>query len=133
MVHNAEEDTGPKWSSSNDSRITRVGRFLRKTRLDELPQLINALKGDISFVGPRPIRKHFADRLAEKFPYYRLRFMVRPGISGWAQVNGDYAGSEEGQLEKLEYELFYIQNQSIFLDLYVLLKTIQTVIFRPGE
>jgi len=133
MVHNAEEDTGPKWSSSNDSRITRVGRFLRKTRLDELPQLINVVKGDISFVGPRPIRKHFADLLAEKFPYYRLRFMVRPGISGWAQVNGDYAGSEEGQLEKLEYELFYIQNQSIFLDLYVLLKTIQTVIFRPGE
>jgi lipopolysaccharide/colanic/teichoic acid biosynthesis glycosyltransferase len=84
-------------------------------------------------VGPRPIRKHFADRMAEKFPFYRLRFSVKPGMTGWAQVNGDYAGSEEGQLEKLEYELFYIQNQSTFLDLLILLKTVQTVIFRPGE
>ena len=133
MVDEAEKETGPKWSSADDPRITRVGRFLRKTRLDELPQLINVLKGHISMVGPRPIRKHFADRLAEKFPFYRLRFSVKPGITGWAQVNGDYAGSDEGQLEKLEYELFYIQNQSIFLDLFILLKTVQTVIFRPGE
>lgn len=133
MVDEAEKETGPKWSSSDDPRITGVGRFLRKTRFDELPQLINVLKGDISMVGPRPIRKHFANRLAEKFPFYRIRFSVKPGITGWAQVNGDYAGSDEGQLEKLEYELFYIQNQSIFLDLFILLKTVQTVIFRPGE
>ena len=133
MVDEAEKETGPKWSSSDDPRITGVGRFLRKTRLDEIPQLINILRGEMSLVGPRPIRKHFADRLAEKFPFYRLRFSVKPGITGWAQVNGDYAGSDEGQLEKLEYELFYIQNQSIFLDLFILLKTVQTVIFRPGE
>ena len=133
MVDGAEKETGPKWSSSDDPRITDVGRFLRKTRLDELPQLINVLKGYISMVGPRPIRKHFADRMSKKFPFYRLRFSVKPGITGWAQVNGDYAGSDDGQLEKLEYELFYIQNQSIFLDLFILLKTVQTVIFRPGE
>jgi len=133
MKDEAEKETGPKWSSPDDPRITGVGRFLRKTRLDELPQLINVLKGNISIVGPRPIRKHFADRLAAKFPFYRLRFSVKPGITGWAQVNGDYAGSDEGQLEKLEYELFYIQHQSIFLDLFILLKTVQTVIFRPGE
>ena len=133
MVDEAEKETGPKWSSSDDPRITGVGRFLRKTRLDELPQLINVLKGHISMVGPRPIRRYFADRMAEKFPFYRLRFSVKPGITGWAQVQGDYAGSDEGQLEKLEYELFYIQNQSIFLDLFILLKTVQTVIFRPGE
>jgi len=133
MVDEAEKETGPKWSSSDDPRITGVGRFLRKTRLDEIPQLINILRGEMNLVGPRPIRRHFADKLAEKFPFYRLRFSVKPGITGWAQVNGDYAGSDEGQLEKLEYELFYIQNQSIFLDLLIILKTIQTVLFRPGE
>jgi len=133
MIDGAEKETGPIWSSSDDTRVTCVGRFLRKTRLDELPQLINVLKGHISMVGPRPIRKHFADRMAEKFPFYRLRFSVKPGITGWAQVNGGYSGSDEGQLEKLEYELFYIQNQSTFLDLLILLKTVQTVIFRPGE
>ena len=133
MVDNAEQGTGPKWSSKNDPRITPLGRFLRKTRLDELPQLLNILKGEMSFVGPRPIRKHFADRLGEIFPFYQVRFVVKPGVTGWAQVNGDYAGSEEGQLDKLEYELFYIQNQTLFLDIYIFLKTIQTILFRRGE
>ncbi len=133
MFVNAEEDTGPVWSSPNDQRITRVGRFLRKSHMDEIPQLINILKGDMSFVGPRPIRQYFAELLGRKYPYYRLRFSVQPGITGWAQVRGDYAGSEQGQLEKLEYEMFYIQNQSMFLDLFIILKTFQTIIFRHGQ
>lgn len=132
MVDDAEKLTGPKWSSKDDPRITNVGKFLRKTRLDELPQLINIISGEMSFVGPRPIRKHFADILAEKFPFYRLRFLVKPGVTGWAQVNGDYAGSDAGQLQKLEYELFYIKNQSFFLDFYTIIKTFRTIIFSRG-
>jgi exopolysaccharide biosynthesis polyprenyl glycosylphosphotransferase len=133
MVQDAEKDCGPRWSSANDPRITTVGKFLRKTRIDELPQLINILKGEMSFVGPRPIRRYFADLLSKEFPFYRLRFTVRPGVTGWAQVKGDYAGSKMGQLRKLEYELFYIQNRSSFFDLFIILKTIQTILFRPGE
>jgi exopolysaccharide biosynthesis polyprenyl glycosylphosphotransferase len=133
MVVDAEKECGPIWSSKCDPRVTKVGRVLRKTRLDEIPQLINVLKGTMSFVGPRPIRKHFADMLAEKIPYYRMRFLAKPGITGWAQVKHDYAGSEEGQTDKLEYDLFYIQNQSLLFDLYIFLKTIQTIIFRPGQ
>jgi len=133
MVRDAEKKSGPKWSSEDDPRITKVGKFLRKTRIDEIPQLINVLKGEMSFVGPRPIRKYFATQLANRFPFYRLRFTVKPGLTGWAQVKGDYAGSIEGQFQKLEYELFYIQNRSMFMDLFIILKTIQTVIFRPGE
>jgi exopolysaccharide biosynthesis polyprenyl glycosylphosphotransferase len=133
MVFDAERECGPVWSSKCDHRVTKIGGVLRKTRLDEIPQLINVLKGDMSFVGPRPIRKHFADMLAKKIPYYRMRFLVKPGITGWAQVKHDYAGSEEGQAEKLEYDLFYIQNQTLLFDLYIFLKTIQTIIFRPGQ
>lgn len=132
MFNNAEELTGPKWATENDGRVTSVGKFLRKTRLDELPQLLNILKGDMSFVGPRPIRKVMADMLAEDFPYYRLRFSVKPGLTGWAQVKGDYAGTREGQYKKLKYDLYYIQNQSIIFDLLILLKTVQTVIFSKG-
>jgi lipopolysaccharide/colanic/teichoic acid biosynthesis glycosyltransferase len=133
MIQDAEKDCGPKWSQEDDIRITKIGKFLRKTRIDEIPQLINILKGEMSFVGPRPIRKHFSDLLSKEFPFYRLRFTVTPGITGWAQVKGDYAGSMEGQLRKLEYELFYIQNRSLFFDLFILLKTVQTILFRPGE
>jgi lipopolysaccharide/colanic/teichoic acid biosynthesis glycosyltransferase len=133
MLDDAERETGPKWSSNKDPRVTKLGRILRKTRIDEIPQLISVLKGDMSIVGPRPIRKHFADILAKDIPFYRLRFLVRPGITGWAQVKHDYAGSKKGQIEKLQYDLFYVQNQSLFLDLYIILKTIQTVLFRYGE
>ena len=132
MVNNAEAITGPKWASEDDPRITRVGKFLRKSRLDELPQFFNVLRGDMSFVGPRPIRKHFADLMAEQVPYYRLRFVVKPGLTGWAQVCGDYAGSEKGQVAKLQYDLFYLRNQSILLDLFILLKTVQTILFKRG-
>lgn len=132
MVQNAEKMTGPVWSSKEDPRITRVGKFLRKSRLDELPQLWNVLKGDMSLVGPRPIRAHFAEKLEREISFYDLRFNVKPGLSGWAQVNHDYAGSEEGQLEKFQYELFYIQNMSFFLDLMVIVKTLQKVFKREG-
>jgi exopolysaccharide biosynthesis polyprenyl glycosylphosphotransferase len=133
MIDNAEKNTGPKWASENDPRITNIGRFLRKSRLDELPQLINVLKGEMSFVGPRPIRKYAADMLAYKIPHYRIRFIVKPGVTGWAQVCGDYGVSIEGQKEKLTYDLFYIQNQSMFFDLFIMLKTAQTLLFRKGH
>ena len=132
MVQNAEAKSGPVWSKGKDPRITRVGRFLRKSRLDELPQFWNILKGDMSFVGPRPIREHFASKLGGKIPFYDLRFSVKPGLSGWAQVNYGYAGSEEGQLEKFQYELFYIQNMSLFMDLLIVIKTFQNVFKGTG-
>jgi exopolysaccharide biosynthesis polyprenyl glycosylphosphotransferase len=133
MINNAEEDTGPKWATGDDPRITKVGKVLRKTRIDELPQLFNVLKGEMSFVGPRPIRKHFADLLTKNTPFYRLRFVVKPGLTGWAQVKGNYADSVEDQQEKLEYDLYYIQNQSLLFDLFIILKTIQTVLFHRGQ
>ena len=132
MVENAEKLTGPQWASENDPRITKIGRFLRKSRLDELPQLFNILRGNMSFVGPRPIRKHFADLISKQVPYYRLRFVMKPGLTGWAQVRGGYSGTEEEQIEKLQYDLFYLRNQSIMLDLLIILKTVQTVLFRKG-
>ncbi|HFD32289.1 MAG TPA: exopolysaccharide biosynthesis polyprenyl glycosylphosphotransferase [Gammaproteobacteria bacterium] len=133
MVKDAELVSGPTWSSEDDPRITRMGKMLRKSRLDELPQLWNVLKGDISFIGPRPIRKHFADQLSMVIPFYELRFSVQPGLSGWAQVNHDYAGSVEGQKQKFEYELFYIQNMSIFLDILTVVKTVKSVFSLQGK
>ena len=106
MVMDAEQESGPKWSGRDDPRVTKLGRIMRKLRFDELPQLISILKGEMSFVGPRPIRKHFADILSEKIPFYRLRFLVKPGLTGWAQVKYDYAGSDEGQMEKLNDAMF---------------------------
>jgi exopolysaccharide biosynthesis polyprenyl glycosylphosphotransferase len=132
MVENAENESGPVWATETDSRITRVGRILRKARLDELPQLWNIVKGEMTFVGPRPIREHFAKKLAEHIPFYELRFCVKPGLTGWAQVNYDYAGSEEGQLEKFQYDLFYVRKMSMTLDLLALFKTFKTVIRRVG-
>lgn len=130
MVVDAEASTGPRWADTGDPRITRVGRILRQTGLDELPQLFNILRGDMSFVGPRPIRRHFADLLAAEIPYYRLRFTVRPGVTGWAQIRHDYAGSVHGQQEKFEYELFSLRNTSPLMDLYILLKTVQKLVMR---
>ena len=132
MKNNAEALTGPKWSTADDPRITRMGKVLRKMRLDELPQFFNVLKGDMSIVGPRPIRKYFADILVQEVPYYRLRFLAKPGLTGWAQVNYDCAGSNEGQSEKLQYDLFYLVHQSIWLDLLILFKTVQVVVWGKG-
>jgi sugar transferase (PEP-CTERM system associated) len=134
MVVDAEKGKGPVWSAGKqDSRVTAVGRFLRRTRLDEVPNFFNVLKGDMSLVGPRPERAHFADALQREIPYYALRFAVKPGLTGWAQVNYSYGASVEDARRKLQYEMFYIQERSLFLDLVILLKTAQTVLLRPGS
>jgi exopolysaccharide biosynthesis polyprenyl glycosylphosphotransferase len=128
MIVEAEKD-GPQWAEKNDSRITRVGKFLRKTHLDELPQFYNILRGDISFVGPRPERPEFVSSLKEQIPYYEIRHFVKPGFTGWAQIKYHYGASIEESKEKLRYELYYIKNQSFIFDLVILLKTIQ-LLFR---
>jgi exopolysaccharide biosynthesis polyprenyl glycosylphosphotransferase len=127
MVGQAEHVTGPVWASPDDPRVTRVGRWLRKLRIDEIPQMWNVLKGEMSFVGPRPERPVFVEALQSKFAVYSLRHLVRPGITGWAQVRCPYAASEEDNLLKLEYDLYYLQNASVLFDLRIILKTISTV------
>ncbi len=122
MTVDAETD-GCAWAQQKDPRVTRVGRFLRATRLDEVPQLVNVLRGEMSLIGPRPERPEFVTLLEEKVPHYRARLAVRPGITGWAQVMGNYAGSVEESLHKLEYDLYYVKHQSVVLDLQIVLKT----------
>ncbi|HPW18472.1 MAG TPA: sugar transferase [Candidatus Aminicenantes bacterium] len=131
MVHNAEVN-GPQWAQNNDRRVTKLGKILRKTRIDEIPQLINVLKGDMSLIGPRPEREYFVDQLSSKIPFYSLRFFVKPGITGWAQVNFRYGSDEKDALEKLRYELYYIKNQSLFLDFRITMKTIRVILFGMG-
>lgn len=126
MAKNAEKN-GAVWAAENDSRVTKVGKFLRKTRLDEVPQFINILKGNMSFVGPRPERPEFVATLKEAIPFYNERHLIKPGLSGWAQINFPYGASVEDAREKLQYDLFYIKNQSIALDISIILKTINTV------
>jgi len=133
MVRDAEKGSGPQWSESDDPRVTRLGRFLRRSRLDEMPQIWNVLKGEMSFIGPRPERKHFVDQLRKEIPFYGLRFTVRPGLTGWAQVNYRYGASSEDAKRKLEYELFYIQEMSLFLNILILAKTVQTVLLKRGS
>lgn len=158
MIENAEQNTGPVWASENDQRITRFGHFLRRSRLDEIPQLVNVLLGDMSLVGPRPERepfiRHFQGRVPvyregkrkndpanvrvqagwqETIPLYSLRFAVKPGITGWAQVNGNYAASVEESRDKFAYDLFYIKNQSLLLDFTILAKTLRVVIGGNGR
>jgi sugar transferase (PEP-CTERM system associated) len=132
MRADAEADTGPTWASDDDPRITRVGKLLRKSRLDEIPQLWNVLKGDMSLVGPRPERPEFTDFLSREIPHYQLRHTVRPGITGWAQIRYKYASSLEDAKEKLRYDLFYIKNMSIGLDLLVVLQTVKVILFSEG-
>lgn len=129
MIVDAEKESGPVWSQTLDPRTTRVGRFLRRIGMDELPQLFNVLKGDMSFVGPRPERPHFVQDLQEKIPYYAQRLVVKPGITGWAQVRYGYGSSLEDAIEKLQYDLYYIKNMSLFLDLLIILSTIHKVLF----
>jgi lipopolysaccharide/colanic/teichoic acid biosynthesis glycosyltransferase len=132
MRCDAEEQTGPVWATENDPRCTAVGRVLRKTKLDELPQLFNVLSGTMSLVGPRPERPEFVAGLTEQIPFYGLRHVVRPGLTGWAQVCYTYGATVEDALQKLQYDLFYIKNLSLALDLFVLFKTVQTVVLRRG-
>lgn len=132
MGQDAEANTGAVWAGKDDPRITKVGKFLRTTRLDEIPQLWNVFLGDMGFVGPRPERPEFVQWLAEKIPYYNLRHIIRPGITGWAQVRYRYGASIEEAQEKLQYDLYYIKHLSLALDLLIMFETIKTIILRRG-
>ena len=132
MIDDAEATCGPRWASDNDRRVTRVGRILRKYRLDEIPQMWNVLKGNMSFVGPRPERPEFVKKLAEMIPYYSERLTVKPGITGWAQVSYGYGASVKDACEKLKYDLFYIKNMSLVMDLIIMFKTAKIVLLKSG-
>jgi lipopolysaccharide/colanic/teichoic acid biosynthesis glycosyltransferase len=127
------EEKGAVWAVKNDSRITNIGGFLRKTRIDELPQCWNILRGDMSLIGPRPERPEFTSSLAKDIPYYDLRHVVKPGLTGWAQVSYPYGASTEDALRKLQYDLYYIKNYSLLLDLNILLRTVFVTIRRQGR
>jgi sugar transferase (PEP-CTERM system associated) len=131
MSVNAETE-GPKWAAVNDQRITRTGAFIRKTRIDEIPQVINVLRGNMSFIGPRPERPFFVETLSQEIPYYGERHRVKPGISGWAQINYPYGASVEDARQKLTYDLYYVKNHSLFLDLVILLQTARVVLWPEG-
>jgi exopolysaccharide biosynthesis polyprenyl glycosylphosphotransferase len=124
MIKEAEKE-GPKWAEIEDQRVTKVGNFLRRFHLDEIPQMINVIRGDISLVGPRPERPEFVEKLEREIPYYNLRHIIKPGFTGWAQIKFRYARSVEDSLEKFQYDLYYIKNRSLFLDVKILLKTFQ--------
>ena len=132
MRADAEATTGPVWSTANDTRITRVGRFLRLTRFDELPQLWNVLRGDMSIVGPRPERPEFVSQLTEAIPFYGQRHVVKPGVTGWAQVRYTYGATVEDAIEKLQYDLYYIKNMSLALDMVIAMETLKIIVLRRG-
>ena len=133
MSVDAEKAGVAQWATKNDSRVTRVGDFMRKTRVDELPQILNVLRGDMSFVGPRPERPQFVEQLAEAIPYYRERHAVKPGITGWAQVCYPYGASLDDSIQKQEFDLYYIKNHTIFLDMLILCQTAEVVLFGKGR
>ena len=126
------EEKGPVWASADDERITRVGRLIRKLRLDEIPQMINVLRGEMSFVGPRPERPFFVEKLKDEIPFYSYRHSIKPGITGWAQICYPYGASKEDALEKLKYEFYYIKHMSPLLDLMIILETIKIVLLGRG-
>jgi sugar transferase (PEP-CTERM system associated) len=132
MRADAERDGVPKWAAVNDQRVTRIGTFIRKVRIDEIPQIFNVLRGDMSFIGPRPERPFFVAELRQSIPYYFERHRVKPGISGWAQLNYPYGASVEDAKEKFQYDLYYIKNYSLFLDLIVLIQTVRVIVWPHG-
>jgi len=132
MRSDAEADSGPTWASDDDPRITRFGKFLRRSRLDEIPQIWNVLRGDMAFVGPRPERPEFVAKLSQEIPYYNVRHAARPGITGWAQINYGYGSSVEEAKEKLRFDLYYIRNISVTLDLLIVFYTLRAVIIGRG-
>ncbi len=132
MRTDAEKDGVARWASQHDDRVTRTGRFIRKVRIDELPQLWNVLRGDMSLIGPRPERPQFVAELAAKIKYYELRHCVKPGLAGWAQLNYPYGATEADAAEKLKYDIFYVKNHNLMLDLLVLIQTLEVVLFRRG-
>ena len=133
MINDAEKKTGPVWAGKNDPRITKVGKFIRKVRIDEIPQMVNVLKGEMSLVGPRPERPYFVEKFAKEIPFYKRRLLVKPGITGWAQVKHKYDESIEDVKTKLKYDLFYIENMSIRMDLKILFRTVFTVLLGKGH
>jgi lipopolysaccharide/colanic/teichoic acid biosynthesis glycosyltransferase len=132
MREDAECDGKAVWAAEDDSRVTRVGEFLRKVRLDELPQVFNVLRGQMSIVGPRPERPEFVSELQESIPYYSERHVVKPGVTGWAQLKYSYGASEEDAIEKLQYDLYYIKNQTLMLDIMIILQTVEVVLWGKG-
>jgi lipopolysaccharide/colanic/teichoic acid biosynthesis glycosyltransferase len=133
MYEDAERMTGPVWATPDDNRVTRTGRILRRTRLDEVPQLWNVLRGEMSLVGPRPERPKFVEELARVIPFYELRLAAKPGLTGWAQINYRYANTVKDAGEKLQYDLFYIKHMSVWLDVLILFETVKTVLVRQGS
>jgi lipopolysaccharide/colanic/teichoic acid biosynthesis glycosyltransferase len=128
-----DAETGEaRWAARDDPRVTRVGRFTRKTRIDELPQLLNVIKGDMRLIGPRPERPEFVKELSTKIPYYHQRHCVKPGLTGWAQLCYPYGSSERDALEKLQFDLYYVKNQSLIFDLMILLQTVEVVLWSKG-
>jgi len=132
MRPDAEKD-GAKWATANDTRVTRVGTFIRKYRIDELPQLLNVFRGEMSFIGPRPERPQFVEQLIREIPYYNQRHNVKPGIAGWAQLNYPYGASVEDSMEKLKFDLYYVKHQSLMLDILILIRTVEVVLFGKGR
>jgi lipopolysaccharide/colanic/teichoic acid biosynthesis glycosyltransferase len=132
MCTDAEKPGEAIWATPDDPRVTRVGAFMRKTRIDELPQLFAVLRGDMSFVGPRPERPEFVARLEQQIPYYRERHTVKPGITGWAQLCYPYGASDKDALEKLQYDLYYVKNRSLLFDLAILIQTVEVVLWGKG-
>jgi sugar transferase (PEP-CTERM system associated) len=132
MRQDAEQCGTPQWAKANDGRTTRVGRIIRKIRIDELPQIFNVIRGDMSFVGPRPERPFFVDQLSQQIPYYALRHSAKPGITGWAQVRYPYGATVDDAIEKLQYDLYYVKNHSLFLDVMILISTVEVVLWGKG-
>lgn len=133
MAPDAEQESGPVWASQGDARATPVGRWLRRLRLDELPQCLNVLRGEMSFIGPRPERPEFVAQLAQQMPFYRARHVVRPGISGWAQVRHGYGVNDEDARIKLEYDLYYVRHLGFWLDLHIAFRTLQIMLQMKGH
>jgi len=132
MIKDAEKN-GAMWAEEKDPRLTKVGRIIRPFRIDELPQILNILKGNMSFIGPRPERQIFIEELKKEIPYYSYRHFVKPGLTGWAQVNYPYGASMEDAVRKLEYDLYYIKNSNFLLDLQIVLRTFRVILFRRGS
>lgn len=132
MRQDAEKSGAPQWAKKNDDRVTRVGRVIRLLRIDELPQIFNVLRGEMSFVGPRPERPHFVKDLSKQIPHYLNRHTVKPGITGWAQIRYPYGASVEDAAKKLQYDLYYAKNHSLFLDIIILFQTMQVILFGKG-
>ena len=133
MSFHAEADTGPIWTAQNDPRITKVGRFFRRFRFDEFPQLLNVLKGEMSLVGPRPERPFFVEKLKQEYPFYMRRLKVRPGITGWAQIKHPYDEHLEDVREKLRYDFYYIENVGLWLDLKIIIRTVRVMLSGKGR